>query len=536
MSKPNACTACWGDGGGRRRGGSSSLKLAAFTAVVMAASVAAVILLNFAPNLSSSPSASFSFPSSFWSLKNSPSQRRNPLTDQSEALPEQKIEEEEEEKKKQEKTEEEQAGAGLQLNQTTSPLTTSMTTTAPSPAKSPSGSNAERDRSLSRLEEKLARARYSIKLASKDQKNSSSLRPDSYVPYGPIYKNPNAFHRSYLEMEKSFRVFVYEEGDPPLFHDGPCRSIYSSEGRFIYAMESGNTFRTSNPEQAHVFFLPFSVAKMVKFVYQPESFDIRPMKKTIADYVNIIAQKYRYWNRSMGADHFILSCHDWAPKASSADTHLHQNSIRVLCNANTSEGFNPLKDVSLPEINLKNDHTAGIIGGPSPSQRPVLAFFAGGLHGPIRPLLLKHWKNKDDDMQVFEYLPKGVSYYDMMKKAKFCICPSGYEVASPRIVEAIYFECVPVVISDGYVLPFSDVLNWKSFSIQVETKDIPTLKKILLAVSPRAFIRMQRRMQLVQRHFVVNSPPKRFDVFHMILHSIWLRRLNVRVNPAVAGM
>ena len=112
-------------------------------------------------------------------------------------------------------------------------------------------------------------------------------------------------------MEKLFKVYVYEEGEPPLFHDGPCRSIYSSEGRFINSMEMDSRYRTRNPDLAHVFFLPFSVAKMVKFIYKPESFDISPIKKTIADYIDVVAERYPYWNRSLGADHFMLSCHDW---------------------------------------------------------------------------------------------------------------------------------------------------------------------------------------------------------------------------------
>lgn len=117
--------------------------------------------------------------------------------------------------------------------------------------------------------------------------------------------------RSYLEMEKVFKVFVYEEGEPPVFHDGPCRSIYSTEGRFIYAMEMENRMRTRDPDQAHVFFLPFSVVKMVKMIYEPNSHDMDPLRRTISDYINVVSTKYPHWNRSLGADHFMLSCHDW---------------------------------------------------------------------------------------------------------------------------------------------------------------------------------------------------------------------------------
>lgn len=59
-------------------------------------------------------------------------------------------------------------------------------------------------------------------------------------------------------MEKLFKVYVYEEGEQPIFHNGPCGSIYSMEGNFIYKLETSN-FRTRDPEKASVYFLPFSV-------------------------------------------------------------------------------------------------------------------------------------------------------------------------------------------------------------------------------------------------------------------------------------
>lgn len=221
-----------------------------------------------------------------------------------------------------------------------------------------------------------------------------------------------------------------------------------------------------------------------------------------------------------------------APIASEGNPFLYNTSIRVLCNANTSEGFNPQKDISLPEIHLYGGHVSPKIVTPPPenASRPHLAFFAGGVHGPIRPILLHHWKNRDNDIRVYEYLPKDLDYYSLMLESKFCLCPSGHEVASPRIVEAIYAGCVPVILSKNYVLPFSDVLRWEAFSIQVDVSEIPRLKEVLSAVSEARYRRLKEGLRLVRRHFVLNKPAKRFDVFHMILHSIWLRRINLKLE------
>jgi hypothetical protein len=118
--------------------------------------------------------------------------------------------------------------------------------------------------------------------------------------------------RSYVEMERRFKVYVYAEGEPPILHAGPCKDIYTIEGRFIEQLEliTGGV-RTWEPARAHAFFLPFSVAKMVKFAYRPKSNDKTPLLSIVADYVSVVASRHPFWNRSAGADHFMLSCHDW---------------------------------------------------------------------------------------------------------------------------------------------------------------------------------------------------------------------------------
>ena len=112
-------------------------------------------------------------------------------------------------------------------------------------------------------------------------------------------------------MEKRFRVYVYEEGEPPILHDGPCKNIYTIEGRFIEQLElmapssaasssrQGSRWRravsgvrTSEPARAHAFFLPFSVSQMVQFAYRPNTYDKTPLRAIVANYVRIVASRH----------------------------------------------------------------------------------------------------------------------------------------------------------------------------------------------------------------------------------------------------
>ncbi|XP_057776495.1 probable glycosyltransferase At5g20260 [Salvia miltiorrhiza] len=383
---------------------------------------------------------------------------------------------------------------------------------------------------VGKIEQELSEARAAILEAARRRtynilNNNHNHTTNYFIPRGSIYRNPYAFHQSYIEMEKRFKIWVYKEGEPPLFHLGPSKNIYSTEGHVISELHRSR-LSAAHPDDAHAFLLPVSVTNIVHYLYRPHGDYHRSRLRTVVrDYVTVVARNHPYWNRSSGADHFLVSCHDWGPYATAGG--LFDHLIRVLCNANVSEGFQPRRDATLPEINVP----ASALNQPDMNaSKSVLAFFAGGAHGAIREALLRRWKGVGDgDVQVHEYLPKNASYMGLMARAKYCLCPSGYEVASPRLVEAMHAGCVPVIISEGYPPPFSDVLDWSAFSVEIPVGRIAEMKEILEGIGEEEYEEKRRRVAEVKRHFVMNRPARRYDVLNMVFHSVWLRRLNVRI-------
>nr|GLL38080.1 probable glycosyltransferase At5g03795 [Ipomoea trifida] len=204
------------------------------------------------------------------------------------------------------------------------------------------------------------------------------------------------------------------------------------------------------------------------------------------------------------------------------------NCIRGLCNADIRTGFVIGKDVSLPTTYVRSSRNPrNDIGGEPPSRRPILAFFAGYMHGRVRPMLVKYW-GKDPDMKIVDRLPRvkgNKNYVELMKSSKYCICARGFAVHSPRVVESIFYECVPVIVSDNYVPPFLEVLNWESFAVFILEKDVPNMKSILLSIPEEKYLEMKRAVKEVQKHFLWHDEPAKYDLFHMILHSVWYNRV-----------
>ncbi|CAA7397187.1 unnamed protein product [Spirodela intermedia] len=365
-------------------------------------------------------------------------------------------------------------------------------------------------------------------LDARRQMLNAPMVEDDQELHALAFWNLSAFKRSYELMEKTLQVYIYKEGEKPIFHDPMLEGIYASEGWFMKLMEERSKFVVDDPQKAHLFYMPFSSSILRFSSYVPGPHGKRHLLQYLNSYIQNISAEYSFWNRTGGSDHFFVACHDWVPYLTRRTM---SRSIRVLCNSDTTEGFQLGKDVSLPQVNVLDAlrPPAALAGRPAGARR-FLAFYAGRMHGYLRPTLVRHWQNRDPSMKIFGRMVCGArcrkTYSRYMQSSKFCICPRGFQVYSPRVVEAILHGCVPVIISDHYAPPFFEVLNWGAFSVVVPEADIPRLKEILSSIPRERYLALQLAVHKVRRHFLWRRKPVKYDLFHMILHSVWFNRLN----------
>ena len=64
-------------------------------------------------------------------------------------------------------------------------------------------------------------------------------------------------------------------------------------------------------------------------------------------------------------------------------------------------------------------------------------------------------------------------------------------------MDALWFGCIPVLISDYYVPPLLGLIEWESVTITVPESKVKDLKKILISVPNERIKEMQMNIQRV---------------------------------------
>lgn len=95
------------------------------------------------------------------------------------------------------------------------------------------------------------------------------------------------------------------------------------------------------------------------------------------------------------------------------------------------------------------------------------------------------------------------AYTELLAASTFAFVPRGDAMFSYRLLEAMSFGCIPVILSDNWVLPFDRTINWSLIGLHLSEKDAASLPALLRSFSTERISFIQQNvMRIYRRHFI----------------------------------
>mmetsp|Transcript_68348 Transcript_68348/g.149198 ORF Transcript_68348/g.149198 Transcript_68348/m.149198 type:complete len:642 (+) Transcript_68348:74-1999(+) len=329
------------------------------------------------------------------------------------------------------------------------------------------------------------------------QQNNQTEKANWTLPMEPLSLQfpfflglrPNGCHGSKL------KVFVYETGS---FSSG---SLFCSAGQWgvevaIHRYFSSSACRTSDPNEADFFLVPDYRACHYHLAptYQQKGLTRLEGDDYHSALIRNHKDKYRKGDEAdvtfrkllaqlphlkdkQGMDHiFVFSDQGFIVNF----THTFPSWRDEIPHAvfMTTEGFtpgcgpscfSPWKDFAIPG-HIDPERMAAIRNYSLPSNERTLLF---NFHGRL-PVNHGYYENVTVRRRLLDFadLPN-VSvggfieeYFEVMGMSHFCIVPEGTSSWTNHLYESFFAGCIPIIISDRFVLPFQEVIPWNEVSIR----------------------------------------------------------------------
>ena len=100
-----------------------------------------------------------------------------------------------------------------------------------------------------------------------------------------------------------------------------------------------------------------------------------------------------------------------------------------------------------------------------------------------------------------------------MGNATFCLIPRGRRLGSYRFLEALQSGCIPLLLSNGWVLPFTDKIDWQKAAVFADERMLTLIPTIIREFSYKEVLKMKQQVLFLWNAY--------FSSIDKIVHTVF---------------
>ncbi|CAL9690825.1 unnamed protein product [Knipowitschia caucasica] len=309
------------------------------------------------------------------------------------------------------------------------------------------------------------------------------------------------FSRCRRRGREGFRVYIY----PSEKNDRVSESY-----RKILTSIAESRYYTTDPREACLFVLGI------------DTLDRDQLSGQFVQNVDDRIRGYPLWND--GRNHLIFNLYSGTWPNYTEDLGFNIGQAMLAKASLNTEHFRPGFDISIPLFSKDHPQKGGergwLVRNTVPPRRKYMLMFKGkryltGIGSDTRNALhhihngkdivslttCKHgkdWEKHKDarcDHDNLEY--ERFDYQELLHNSTFCLVPRGRRLGSFRFLESLQAACVPVLLSNGWELPFSDVIQWNQAVLEGDERLLLQVPSMVRAVGNERILALRQRTQML---------------------------------------
>uniref|UniRef100_A0A8C4PZH3 N-acetylglucosaminyl-proteoglycan 4-beta-glucuronosyltransferase n=1 Tax=Eptatretus burgeri TaxID=7764 RepID=A0A8C4PZH3_EPTBU len=129
-------------------------------------------------------------------------------------------------------------------------------------------------------------------------------------------------------------------------------------------------------------------------------------------------------------------------------------------------------------------------------------------------------------------------FYKMLHNSTFCLVPRGRRLGSFRFLEALQAACIPVLLSNGWELPFSEVIDWRKAIVQGEERLLLQIPSLVRSFDNDQILSIRQQTQMLWETYFSSVDKIVTTTFEIIQDRIYkhVSRNQIMWNVAPGGL